>query len=63
MISPSGVIYAYGRMKERILYHICVSKYIMPCDSAVYHTAQPYIIIVLLLNYFNFSSIMKKKKR
>ena len=32
------------RMKERILYHICVCKYIMLCISTVYHAAKPYII-------------------
>ena len=32
------------RMMERILYHVCDSKYIMPRDSAVFHAAKPYII-------------------
>lgn len=63
MIYPAGMIYACGRMKERILYHIATKEqYIMPCVSAAYHAAKPYIIIILLLKNSHFSLIEKQKE-
>ena len=44
-IALRATIYACGRMKERILYHVATQEqYIMPRSCAVYHTAKPYII-------------------
>ena len=44
-------------MKERILYHIATKEqYIMPCVSAVYHEAKPYIIDFFHIIKYNFIS-------
>ena len=57
------MIYA-SRIKERILYHVCVSKYIMPCVSTVYHAAKPYIIDRISYRCYNckWGEIMSDNK-
>ena len=39
-IALRAMIYACGRIKERILYHVATKEqYIIPCVSTVYHAA------------------------